>query len=279
MPISLENLYYRTKWNDCTVDYYEGYRTTMVDFHMHDYYEVSLILTGNVKVLLSDHVQEGTEARFVLSAPKTPHFISRDPDIFYSRLNLLFSRDFLDGYVPESQQLLSVFGAHGRIIPLSETERDFFRKLILEIDTEGDLFRRRLKVLCLLSHLSEHCKEEPVDPAIPPCVTGALTYIGEHYAEKILAADLAWHLGVGRTTLMTAFKAYTGSTLNDHIILCRVKNALHLLRAGATEQEAAEASGFGDTCGLIRGFKKCYGMTPRQYLLAENERKESAVLQ
>ena len=63
MPTKLENLFYKTAWNDCTVDYYEGYRTTMVDFHMHDYYEVSLILTGNVKVLLSD---KGMEVTYVL---------------------------------------------------------------------------------------------------------------------------------------------------------------------------------------------------------------------
>lgn len=276
MPTNLENLRYRTEWTDCTVDYYEGYRSTMADFHMHDYYEVSLILTGSVKVLLSDHVQEGEGARFVLSAPKTPHFISRDPDVFYSRLNLLFSHDFLDGYVPEATHLLSVFGKHGRVITLSEEDRELFRTLLCDVSEETDLFRRRLKVLCILSHIAERCREEPVDPDIPPCVTGALTYIGEHYAEKILAAELAWHLGVGRTTLMTAFKAYTGSTLNDHVIRCRVKNATHLLRAGATEQEAADACGFGDTCGLIRGFRKCYGMTPRQYLLSESERRASA---
>lgn len=273
MPANLENLQYRTEWNDCTVDYYEGYRSTMVDFHMHDYYEVSLILTGSVKVLLSDHAQEGIGARLVLSAPKTPHFISRDPDIFYSRLNLLFSHEFLDDYVPETNHLLSVFGKHGKVILLSDEEKDFFRALILNIREETDTFRRRLKLLCVLSHIAERSENTPEDPKIPPCVTGALTYIGEHYAQKILASDLAWHLGVGRTTLMTAFKAYTGSTLNDHVIRCRVKNATHMLRAGATEQQAADACGFSDTCGLIRGFKKCYGMTPRQYLLHEKEQR------
>ena len=276
MHTNLENLQYRTHWTDCTVDYYEGYRTTMADFHMHDYYEVSLILTGSVKVLLSDRSQEGEGARIVLSAPKTPHFISRDPEIFYSRLNLLFSHEFLDGYVPEASHLLSVFGKHGRVLPLEESERDFFRDLMLDLSAETDAFRRRLKILCILSHVAEHAKEAPADPDIPPCVTGALTYIGEHFSEKILAADLAWRLGVGRTTLMTAFKAYTGSTLNDYVIRCRVKNALHMLRAGKTEQEAAEACGFGDTCGLIRGFKKCYSMTPRQYLFAEQKQRQAA---
>ena len=84
-------------------------------------------------------------------------------------------------------------------------------------------------------------------------------------AEKIVAAELAWHLNIGRTTLMTGFKSYTGNTLNDYLIRYRVKNALRMLRQGATTQETADACGFGDICSLIRGFKKCYGMTPKQY--------------
>ncbi|MBE6590019.1 MAG: AraC family transcriptional regulator [Ruminococcaceae bacterium] len=272
MATNLENLHYLTEWNDCTVDYYEGYHHTMVNFHMHDYYEVSLILAGSVKVLLPDHVQEGIEARLVLTAPKTPHFISRNPDIFYSRLNLLFSHDFVEDYIPEVDRLLSVFGERGRVILLQQEQKEQLFSQIKEIDAEHDILRRRLMLLCLLSRISEMGGESDTSSELPAHVTGALTYISEHYSEKIIAERLAWHLGVGRTTLMTSFKAYTGSTLNEYVIRCRAKNVLHLLRRGVTEQEAAERCGFGDTCNLIRGFKKCYGKTPRQYIMDEKEK-------
>ncbi len=271
MSTNLENLYYRTHWNECTVDYYEGYRNTMVNFHMHDYYEVSLILTGNVKVLLPDHIQEGQEARLVLTAPKTPHFISCDPDIFYSRLNLLFSHSFVEDYIPEVSRILSVFGERGRVIILSPEQKELLFSHIKQIDAEESSFRRRLMILCLLSRISEMGGENDTSTEIPLYVTGALTYISDHYSEKIVAEKLAWHLGIGRTTLMTAFKAYTGSTLNEYVIRCRAKNALHILRTGVTEQEAAERCGFGDPCNLIRNFKKCYGKTPREYLKSEKE--------
>ncbi len=275
MPTNLENLQYRKDWNDCTVDYYEGYRHTMVDFHMHDYYEISLILAGSVKVLLPDHVQEGVESRLVLTAPKTPHFISRNPDIFYSRLNLLFAHSFIENYVPEVNRILSVFGERGKVILLESSQKELLYAKIQEISEEHDTFRKRLMLLCLLSHISEMGMEENSASVVPTHVTEALTYISKHYSEKILAADLAWRLGVGRTTLMTSFKAYTGSTLNEHIIQCRTKNALHLLRTGITEQEAAERCGFGDACNLIRSFKKCYGETPRRYLNLENREKKA----
>ncbi|MBQ9784575.1 MAG: helix-turn-helix transcriptional regulator [Clostridia bacterium] len=270
MAVNLDNMLYKRTWNDCHVDYYEGYRSQMVDFHAHDYYEISLILSGYVKVFVSDHVQEGTESCIVLSSPKTPHFIYRDPDSFYSRINLLFSHEFLADYVPEWEQLRTVFGSSGRVLSLSPEQAAFSKQKMLEIQAEPEPFRKRLLILCLLSHLSElFGKDATVLSEIPHYVTGALTYIGEHYAEKILAETLAWHLGVGRTTLMTAFKKYTGSTLGDYLMRCRVKNATRMLRAGVTEQDAAEACGFGNACSLIRAFKRCYNMTPKLYLAAE----------
>ncbi|MBQ9773313.1 MAG: helix-turn-helix transcriptional regulator [Clostridia bacterium] len=267
MAVNLDNLYYRSTWENCFVDFYGGYHTKMLDFHAHDYYEISLILAGRVKVFLSDHAQEGTECRIVLTSPKTPHFIYRDPDVFYSRLNLLFSDSFVADYVPEWDQLRTVFGTTGRVITLTDGQVEFCKAQIRAIESETSVFRQRLHILCLLSHLSDMAGQNVTESSsIPHYVTGALTYIGEHYAEKILAEELAWRLGVGRTTLMTAFKKHTGSTLGDYLMRCRVKNASRMLRVGIGEQQAAEACGFGDTCGLIRAFKKCYGITPKQYL-------------
>ncbi len=272
MGVNLDNMHFGSTWETCHVDYYEGYRSQMVDFHAHDYYEISLILTGYVKVFVSDHVQEGTESRIVLASPKTPHFVYRDPDTFYSRLNLLFSDGFIADYVPEWEQLRAVFGKSGRVIALDTEQAEFYKGKIREIEAEKEPFRQRLLILSLLSHLLELSgQDETVSSAVPHYVTGALTYIGENYSEKILAENLAWRLGVGRTTLMTAFKKYTGSTLGDYLMRCRVKNAVRMLRAGKSEQECAEACGFGDTCNLIRSFKRCHGKTPRQYLASERK--------
>ena len=263
----LSNINFRELWTDCYVDYYEGYHTTMNNFHMHDYYEVSLILSGSVKVLLSDHVQEGSDARIVLTAPKMPHFIHRDPNIFYSRINLLFSDEFVSDYIPEWEELQNIFGSNGKVVTLSQEQAADCHALISDIQADSLEFRKRLKIYCLLSKIMEIDGTQKTDTKIPPqFITGALTYISEHYAEKILASELAWKLNIGRTTLMTAFKAYTGSTLNDYLVRYRLKNALRMLRQGKTSQEAADACGFGDSCSLIRSFKKCYGMTPKQYL-------------
>ena len=39
-------------WKDIYVERKEGYKTSVVDYHEHEFYEINLILSGNVKVLL-----------------------------------------------------------------------------------------------------------------------------------------------------------------------------------------------------------------------------------
>lgn len=267
MTNNIDDYGYRLRWSLCDVNYREGYVSTMVDFHTHEYYEISLILSGSVKILLPGQMEEGSGSRVVLTAPGTPHFISCGSDCLYRRLNLLFSHNFVAEYVPEWPRLASLFGENGAVITLYPEQSEQCAALIRRVQDERDPFRQRLIILYLLSLLDELApKNASRAEKIPAYVTGALSYINEHYAEKIIAAELAWQLGVGRTTLMTAFKAYTGDTLHGYLTQYRLKKAIALLRAGATEQEAAEQCGFGDSFGLIRSFKRVFGTPPRRYL-------------
>ena len=81
-----------------------------------------------------------------------------------------------------------------------------------------------------------------------------------------MAQELADKIHIGRTTLMTQFKKYTGKTLNEYIINCRLRSAIKLLAEGKTEYEAAVNSGFSDSSAFIQCFKRIFKMTPRQYM-------------
>ncbi len=267
MAIKVDNVLYQRLLHNCFADYYEGYHARMVDFHMHDYYEISLILEGELKVFIDGRAVGGHDCRLVLSPPRAPHFISRSGESLYRRYNIAFSDAFFANYVPEWQQLLTVFGTHGRVLTLTQETADALCELFRSVDDEKNPFRQRLLVLYLLSQILEMTQgTNETGTTIPSYIGEALSYIGLHYAEKILSEELARRLGVSRTTLMTGFRQYTGSTIGEYLLRCRVKNAERLLRAGETEATAADACGFCDGGALIRAFQKCYGMTPRHYL-------------
>ena len=264
---------YPNVWQNCTVSCKESDQSTMVDFHRHVYYEVSLILSGDVKSMLGDRSVEGTQSRLVLTAPQTPHWMCLASPSRYSRINLCFSEEFLADYVPEWRSLVQVFGNKGRILLLSDEQREFCRECLLAIQAEKSLFRQRLRILAFLSHVAELDQPTASTPIErpPSYIVEALTYIGEHYSERIVAQALAWRLGVGRTTLMITFRKHTGSTLAEYITHVRVRAAIALLAQGVSQECAAEQVGFGSGGALIRAFRHCYGMTPRQYMRSKGE--------
>ena len=144
MAVDLYSHGYGDKWTDLLVRRRQGYFTSVSDFHRHDFYEVNLILSGNVKILLSDRTEQGTHCRIVLTRPGTPHYISCDSDTLYSRLYLLFSHEFLAEYVPEWKKLISVFGKNGRIVTLTPEQKEFCGQLIGSLEGETDKFRPKL---------------------------------------------------------------------------------------------------------------------------------------
>jgi len=272
MKNSLYDHGFRKVWNELFVYSSKGYITSVLDFHEHDFYEVNLVLSGNIRVLFPDRFSEHTESCIVLTRPGTPHFISCHPDTLYSRLYLCFTHEFVSDFALETRQLLNLFGNSGAVILLSEAQREETRQLILQIDQEENRLRQKLLIFFLLSRLQDLAGSDPHSyKGVPPYIIDSLTYIEEYYTEKITAEELARKVNIGRTTLMTGFKRYTGSTLNDYLVNLRLRVAIQLMRDGKNVQEAAEWSGFGDSSSFIRSFKKAFGTTPRQYLQTRRE--------
>ena len=253
-------------WDSVHVERHSGYSTSVTGFHKHNFYEVNLILSGNIKILLQDRFEEGNENRIVLTRPGTAHFISCKPDTLYNRIYLVFTEAFMTGWLPGWDILSGMFEKNGTILTLSPKETEALCTLIEQIEREKTDLAKRLLVGYFLCKLSELYPKEPIKKDIQPYVFDALTHIEKHYTERINFTDLAKHLYVGRTTLMTDFKAYTGSTLGEYLTNCRLKNATHLLMQNKTIEYVAESSGFSDSSGFIRAFKRIYGTTPHKYV-------------
>ena len=258
---------YGSIWKDVYVTRREGYYTSVTDYHEHDFYEINLILSGNVKILTRKHFEEGVQNRIVLTRPHTPHYISCFPDTLYSRLYLVFTDSFIANYVPEWKSLSAVFGENGNILSLSPEETAFFADIITRIEQEDTVFGKRLLVLYLLHRIFRLVPGDSRSDNCPPAyIMDTISYIENNYRRKITVSFLANHMYIGRTKLMADFKKHTGNTLGEYITLCRLKNAICFLNDNQTLEYTAERCGFADSSGMIRAFKKHYGTTPYAYV-------------
>ena len=253
-------------WQHAHVFPKQGYRTSVADFHKHDFYEINLMLSGNVSILLGDRRETATACRVILTPPGAPHYITCAPDALYRRLYLVFTHEFVADYLPEWVQFSHLFGANGNILFPTEKEAEELYRRMEEIGAEQVLFRKRLLIYGLLSRMAELSGQKSELQKIPPYVLNAMSHLEEHCGERVTAAALAARLHIGRTALMTAFKRYTGSTFCEYLTHCRLRRAEGLLAAGDTLESAAVACGFADQSGLARAFKRCYGHPPREYV-------------
>ena len=255
------------KWTEVYVHSREGYSTSVTDYHKHGFYEINLILSGNVRILFGDRAEEGSGNCIVLTRPGTLHYVSCKGDTLYRRIYLNFTEDFVRDHFSEWHRLSAVFGEYGSCFVLTSEETERLQRIIAEIGGETSPLRKRLLICYLLSLVSDLAGEQ-AKPArlVPTYVLEALAYLERNYDRRITAEELARQVHVGRTTLMTEFKKYTGNTLGEYLTHRRIRHASRLLSAGETLEYTASACGFSDSSGLIRAFKRLYGMTPCRYL-------------
>ena len=96
-----------------------------------------------------------------------------------------------------------------------------------------------------------------------------LTYLNEHYAERITASDLSAVFGYSVTRFSHLFNTHIGDSLPSYLNRLRCRNAADMLLAGeCSVSEIALNCGFDCIRTFYRSFKSCYGMSPRSFIRA-----------
>lgn len=94
-----------------------------------------------------------------------------------------------------------------------------------------------------------------------------LSYLQENSASSLSMEKLARHLGYSRSRLSHLFRDNFGCSYSDYVNSLRCRRAAQLLaQSDLTQLEIAMMTGFECIRTFYRAFRKCYGMTPRQYV-------------
>jgi len=95
-----------------------------------------------------------------------------------------------------------------------------------------------------------------------------ITYIDEHFTEKLSLDELAELAGMSPNYFSSFFKKISGVTLWDYISSKRINMAVQLIRRRDTRKnmlEIATLCGFNNTTNFNKMFKRITGMTPTEY--------------
>lgn len=107
----------------------------------------------------------------------------------------------------------------------------------------------------------------PSAQSAPRAVSRAHDYIRAHFDREISLERLAREAGLSRAHLIRAFRKHYFITPHAFQTDLRIRQARHMLRAGATPADTALACGFADQAHFTRHFKARVGITPGQFRL------------
>ena len=137
-----------------------------------------------------------------------------------------------------------------------------------------------LKILAAFqtAKLLQLCK--PREDVRVSYIKAALSYIHEHYKEKIYIRDLAAEAGLNEQYFCRLFRKVIRMSPVEYMNSYRMRKAIGLLeQTELPVTEVAYECGFHDMGGFIREFKKLTDTTPLRYRKRFRARSEESLLQ
>lgn len=96
----------------------------------------------------------------------------------------------------------------------------------------------------------------------------AVSYINDHFAEKIRIQDLARRIGISRSYLVKLMKRDTGLSPQEYLIEVRMRKASGFLSETSDSiRDIAAKCGYEDALAFSKVFKTRFGVNPSEYRL------------
>ncbi|MGN0486231.1 MAG: helix-turn-helix domain-containing protein [Acutalibacteraceae bacterium] len=264
---------------DFEIFHYRDAKFEGVPVHQHDFYEVYFFISGNVEYSVegrSFHLKSGD---ILLINPLELHQPRIGPDQSpYERIVLWINRHYLSRLCTNDTSLSRCFDSsspdHTNLLRLTGAQQNFVHSKLDELlrEKSENLYGSELAAAAILTRFLVELnrmtlsRKRTVDSRPPsPLVTAAVSYINEHYSEKISLSSIAEEFFVSKYYLSHVFNDIVGTSINRYITLKRLINAKQMLSGGVKPTTAAANSGFGDYAGFYRAFTGEYGISPSEF--------------
>lgn len=260
--------------------HYHDPRPGTVEVHHHDFYEVYLLLSGNVAYWVEGRIVRLTPGDLLFINPMELHRPLPDPENpVCERFVLWIHRDYLEGLSTEQTPLAGCFDTHRpqhrNHLRLSAAERTAVTARMGELVREsygkdfGSSISAQgifLQLMVQLNRLALGAEKQQEDEQLSPLVRRALHYISENLSRELSLENIAKELFVSKYHLSHAFSREVGVSVYRYVTLRRLLLARQLLLEGEAAGQVCRSCGFADYTSFFRAFKSEYGISPREFV-------------
>ena len=245
------------------------------DAHIHSAIEIVLTLEGSVEYEVNGKAYSIKKDEILFIPSGMPHELSMkeggkrllflfEPDALnamrdYKESSAHFNRPF---YLEEGTEVL------GKVREKLNAIGEIYRTQDLLWNTE--CYGLMLQIYTILSREFLNL-EAPRYPRVrsgveSEIISGALTYINNHYKDDLTLDDLADFAGFSRYYFSRNFKKEVGYSFKDYLNQKRLQVAMDLLiHSNRPIRDIAMESGFGSIASFNRAFRESKNCTPTQF--------------
>ena len=270
---------YIKKWNileepdRCGIRYYVHHRTQSIQNHAHNFIEIEYISDGEMEHLLNgvpSHISRGD--CYCLDT-RDWHEKCIPSSVTIHNLCLIFKQA-----PPSIQRLLSsvTLPLAGRIAEdMRDTVEEWFSRLGEYLSSDEPYAEERATAYAMLIISQVLESSSPVVEKLPTSgyrhIAKAISYISEHYGERLLLSDVARAVYLSPNHFSKLFCEVTGIPFSDHLTRLRIERAcVALMESDRSVTDIAMECGFSSFSTFSRSFKKILSCTPTEYRSAHS---------
>jgi len=233
--------------------------------HFHDYYELLLFKTGNIRFVVEELRYIPKKNDLFLIPPGVYHFVDViNDELPYDRFVLQFDR------TEAEESLLNTVFSNKRNINLDalpeilEWFERFHKYMENYPEEQFSKIDRQLiyELLMLLANRSDYSEHENSSPETNPIITKALEYIEKNYISIHTVDDISNALYISKTYLFYCFKKYLNISPIRYVQAKKLIYARQLIKNGEKPTEVNEKCGIPEYTTFFRLYKKQFGFAP-----------------
>lgn len=236
---------------------------TTFPLHWHDFIEFEFVVSGTAKHILNEEEYTLERGSAHILNYYDFHEITVTSDIVLYCIH--FDKSMLH---PKVFEFLNYNNFHYKF---DETETVKITERIYELiaekksaDTLRNIMIRNL-INELIITMIRKCSPAQIEPAPLP-IQQAVSYLNEHFYEKITLEEMAKELNFSANYIGKLFKSQMKCSFNEYVNTLRLKHACSLLHSSNMSiKEIADASGYSSIEYFMYAFKKKMMMTPGEY--------------
>ena len=267
--------------SDFEAFYYSDSEMRPVPAHQHSFYELLLLLEGDVTYMIGGDAYALLPGDLLIMPGGIPHHPIFGEGGKYRRVVLWLTEDFVRS-LPGGNKLTETLGMEdsthrGRLYRFHATDGDALAECAMSIAEElqfdrpmGDAMSSLLvaRLLILIRRMAEFSTQQESDDASSiRRIREIAAFIDENLHRDLTLDSIADQFFFSKFYLSRLFKRHMNMTPHAYITERRLILAKQLLYEGIPPTEVYKRCGYSDYSVFFRSFKKFYGTPPGKFSL------------